>query len=87
VSHSPELVVGRSAEDDRRGFRADLRALAGQPRVWVFFSHVGRYEGDDFVDDLLTHLALLDQAGVRLDEFHRAGAVVYLYRLVRLPSQ
>lgn len=79
ASHSPQLVVGRSAEDRRRGFRADLKVLAGQPRVWVVFSHVGRYEGDEFLDDLPAHVALLDRAGVRLDEFHRTGAVAYLY--------
>jgi hypothetical protein len=86
LSHRPELVVGRSAEDERRGFRADLGLLAGEPRVWFVFSHVGRWEGDSFLDDLPAHLALLDRAGARLAEFEQTHAVAYLYDLARPAS-
>lgn len=78
VSRRPELVVGRSADDPRVGFEADLRMLAGRPRVWFVFSHVFRRDDGDFVGDLPAHIMLLDRAGERLDEFHQTGAAAYL---------
>lgn len=81
VSQRPEIVVGVLSEDGLRTFSDDLRALAGKPRVWFVFSHVVRYEDQRFVDELPAHVELLDRAGTRIGEFHRPGAVAYLYRL------
>jgi hypothetical protein len=81
VSHRPELVVGGTSDDGRLALSADLEALAGDKRVWFVFSHVVRYENQRFVDELPANVQLLEGAGSRLDEFHRPGAVAYLYRL------
>lgn len=87
VSRSPELVVGRQTDDPRVGFEADLRMLAGRPRVWVVFSHVFRRDDGDFVGDLPAHIMLLDRAGERLDEFHQTGAAAYLLEVRDAPLQ
>jgi hypothetical protein len=83
ASRQPEIVVGRLSDDGRLALADDLPRLAGDPRVWFIFSHGARYENDRFVDELPANVQLLDRAGSRLDEFHRSGAVAYLYRLSR----
>jgi hypothetical protein len=83
ASRPPKIVVGRLSDDRRLALSEDLPRLAGDRRVWFVFSHVERYENNRFVDELPANVELLDKAGTRLDEFHRAGAVAYLYRLSR----
>ena len=77
-SSPPQLVIGGETIDGIDEFEEDLGMLAGKPRVWFVFSHVVRWAANGVFDDTPAHIALLDRAGERRDEFLRTGAAAYL---------
>ena len=56
----------------------DLRALRGNDRVWILFSHVHKKSG---VDEEKFFLFVLNSMGTQVESFKRTGASVYLYEL------
>lgn len=78
VSRPPGLVVGEDLRGKWNDIEAELKALGGQRRVWVVFSHTKSFDG---IDEQAFYLDLLDRMGQRLDAFTETGAAVYLYAL------
>ncbi|MBO9999704.1 MAG: glycosyltransferase family 39 protein [Cyanobacteria bacterium SID2] len=62
-----------SSEEWER-YTADFDALQGNPRVWLLFSHV-----DKFDEERERVLGYIDSLGTKLDRFDRTGAFVCLY--------
>jgi hypothetical protein len=78
-----DYTSGRISRRDPERYLRDLDALAGNPRVWVVFSHPTTKRGLDEERYFLDHL---DRLGTRLDELRVDGASGYLYDLRRQTS-
>lgn len=66
------VTFGNEHRDGRTGYRDELRKLAGEPRVWVVFSHRHRAE-----ESLL--LAYSESLGECLEEIRHPGATAFLF--------
>jgi hypothetical protein len=66
------VILGNEHRGRRTAYRDELRELAGEPRVWIVFSH--RHQAEE---SLLR--AYADGLGECRDEFHRSGATAFLY--------
>jgi len=66
------VVLGPERKDARTEFRDELRQFAGQPRVWVVFSHRHRAE-----ESLIR--AYSEGMGDCQEEIRRPGATAFLY--------
>jgi Dolichyl-phosphate-mannose-protein mannosyltransferase len=82
LASSPPVVVG----GDRGGAGedlADLDALRGRPRVWLFISHAAHPAG---LDEQQLFREYADKIGRRLDTREEPGAALYLYSFERQPG-
>ena len=78
-SSSPTVVVGANLKDQPLGaMESQLDRLAGRPRVWVLFTHMNTFEGEQALEAALRDL---DAHGRRLSERRYDGAALYLYDL------
>ncbi len=68
----PDVVKGTEYRSRRTGYRDELRKLAGNPRVWVIFSH--RHAAEE---SLLK--AYAEGLGECQQEVHCPGATAFLY--------
>lgn len=68
----PGVVRGTEHRDVRTGYRDELRKLAGEPRVWVVFSHRHRAE-----ESLIR--AYAEGLGECKEQIHHPGATAFLY--------
>ena len=66
------VVIGNEYRKRRTGYLDELRKLAGEPRVWLVFSH--RHNAEESLV-----LAYAESLGTRLDEIHREGATAFLF--------
>jgi hypothetical protein len=67
-----DVTLGTEHRDRRTGYRDELRQFAGQPRVWVVFSHRHLAE-----ESLLRSYA--EGIGECEEEIHRPGATAFRY--------
>jgi hypothetical protein len=74
----PGVVKGTEYRGRRTGYRDELRAFAGEPRVWVIFSH--RHQAEE---SLLR--AYAEGLGECRQEIHEPGATAFLYDFSRTP--
>jgi len=79
-----QFVPGNDNETDPNQYQIDLGGLAGQPRVWIVFSHICP---NCAVNEEAEYVADLDQMGVRLAEARAEAASAYLYDLRPPASQ
>jgi 4-amino-4-deoxy-L-arabinose transferase-like glycosyltransferase len=68
----PDVVKGTEFRGQRTGYRDELRKLAGNPRVWLIFSH--RHAAEE---SLLK--AYAEGLGECREEVHRPGATAFLF--------
>lgn len=68
----PDVMKGTEFREQRTGYRDELRKLAGNPRVWVIFSH--RHAAEE---SLLK--AYAESLGECRQELHRPGANAFLF--------
>jgi hypothetical protein len=68
----PNVVKGTEYRGNRTGYRDELRNLAGEPRVWVIFSH--RHQAEE---SLLR--AYAEGLGECRQEIHQPGATAFLF--------
>jgi hypothetical protein len=68
----PGVVLGTEYRGRRTGYRDELRQFAGEPRVWVIFSH--RHQAEE---SLLR--AYAEGLGECRHEIHEPGATAFLY--------
>ncbi len=64
-------------------YDADMARLRGHNRIWVYFCRTAPDRGPE---EQGVVVAVLDQKGRRLDEFHATGAALYLYDM-SIPAQ
>jgi hypothetical protein len=67
-----EVVKGNEYRENRTGYRDELRKLAGEPRVWLVFSHRHKAE-----ESLLR--AYAESLGEFRQEIRHPGATAFLY--------
>ncbi len=67
-----EVIKGTEYRGHRTGYRDELRTLAGEPRVWVIFSH--RHQAEE---SLLR--AYAESLGECRQEIHQPGATAFLF--------
>jgi len=79
-----QFVPGNDNRTDPNQYRIDLGGLAGQPRVWIVFSHICP---TCRVNEEAEYVADLDQMGLRLAEVRAEAASAYLYDLRPPASQ
>jgi hypothetical protein len=68
----PDVMKGTEFRGKRTGYRDELRKLAGNPRVWIIFSH--RHAAEE---SLLK--AYAEGLGECREEIHQPGATAFLY--------
>jgi hypothetical protein len=68
----PDVTLGTEYRGCRTGYRDELRKLAGEPRVWVIFSH--RHQAEE---SLLR--AYAEGLGECRRELAEPGATAFLY--------
>jgi hypothetical protein len=73
-----DYTSGKISRRNPERYLRDLDALAGNPRVWIVFSHPTTKRGLDEERYFLDHL---DRLGTRVDELRVDGASGYLYDL------
>jgi hypothetical protein len=78
VSSPPSVIVGNTSLTGP-GAAETVAALAGNPRVWILFSHVAGHHGGPNDEELM--LRALDGAGRRLRAWREDDASLYLYDL------
>jgi hypothetical protein len=70
------VVIGVTGRNERARYIRDIERVRHHKRVWFLFSHTCTW---CVVDEESFYLGHLEQVGRRMDEFHAAGASVYLY--------
>jgi len=76
----PPFVVGARSTADPRRYADELRALQGEPRVWIVFAHAMPAEHAFYLEQL-------DALGERSDSVVRPHADAYLYDLSPPPAK
>ncbi len=76
----PPFVVGTRSIPDRQRYTDELRALQGEPRVWIVFAHAMPTEHAFYLEQL-------DALGERIDAVVRPRANAYLYDLSAAPPR
>ena len=71
-SFVPDVTLGTEYRGRRTGYRDELRKLAGEPRVWIVFSH--RHQAEE---SLLR--AYAESLGECKQEFQEPGATAFLF--------
>ncbi len=79
LSNPPTIVVGANLKDQPlAAMESQLDRLTGRPRVWLLFTHLSTFEGEQALETVLQDL---DARGRRLSERRYDGAALYLYDL------